>query len=395
MTAALIVAAGSGSRAGSTGLAKQFRTVGGRPILSYSLESFLTHPAIACVQVVIGADHAAPYRTLAPPNERLRPPVTGAATRQGSVMAGLAAYRSDPPDRILIHDSARPFVDGALITRVSEALDGADAVVPTLPVTSTLKRVTADETVAATVPRESLHTAETPQGFRYDAILAAHTKAAAEGVNFTDDAAIAEWAGLPVRAVRGDGDNIKLTTAADIAAAERRLASEEMLRLGDVRVGSGYDVHRLAPGSQIVLGGIAISHTRALVGHSDADVALHALTDALLGAIADGDIGAHFSPSNPQWKGTSSDRFLAEAVRRVAARGGVIAHLDLTLIAEAPKIAPYRDAIRQRIAGICGIGVDRVAVKATTNEGLGFAGRGEGIAAHAAATVRLPLGARE
>jgi 2-C-methyl-D-erythritol 4-phosphate cytidylyltransferase/2-C-methyl-D-erythritol 2,4-cyclodiphosphate synthase len=390
-TAALIVAAGSGARAGADGPIKQYRTIGGRLVLAYSLETFLSHPEVSSVQVVIGAQDAAQYEALAPHNDKLRQPVTGAATRQGSVMAGLEAYSACPPDRILIHDGVRPFVGADLITRVIEALEQADAVVPTLPVTSTLKAVDASGAVIATVPREGLHGAETPQGFRYDAILAAHAKAASDGLTFTDDAAVAEWAGMPVSSVPGDHDNIKLTTAADIAAADRRLLAEEMLHLGDVRVGYGYDVHAFGPGNRIMLGGIAIPHANALIGHSDADVALHALTDALLGALADGDIGLHFPPSDPQWKGASSDRFLADAVRRVAARGGMIAHLDLMLVAEMPKIAPHRDAIRQQIAEICGVDVGRIAVKATTNEGLGFVGRGEGIAAHATATIRLPF----
>jgi 2-C-methyl-D-erythritol 4-phosphate cytidylyltransferase / 2-C-methyl-D-erythritol 2,4-cyclodiphosphate synthase len=391
-TAALIVAAGSGRRAGPDTPAKQYRVIGGRPVLAYSVDAFLAHSSVDAVQVVIGASDAAQYEALALHNRKLRPPVTGTDTRQGSVLAGLAALCENPPDRILIHDGVRPFVGADLISRVLDALDGADAAVPTLPVTSTLKAVYADGTVAATVPRERLHTAETPQGFRFAVILAAHARAASEGRRFTDDAAIAEWAGLPVRSVRGDGGNVKLTTAGDIAAADRRLLGERMLRLGDVRVGSGYDVHAFGPGSAVKLGGVAVPHTRALVGHSDADVALHALTDALLGALCEGDIGAHFPPSDRQWQGASSDRFLANAVRRVAARGGIIAHLDLTLIAEAPKVAPYRDAIRRRIAEICAVDVDRVAVKATTNEGLGFIGRGEGIAAHATATIRLPFG---
>jgi 2-C-methyl-D-erythritol 4-phosphate cytidylyltransferase/2-C-methyl-D-erythritol 2,4-cyclodiphosphate synthase len=391
-TAALIVAAGSGARAGSDGPPKQYQTIGGRPVLAHSLETFLSHPAVASVQVVIGAQDAEQYEALAPHDDKLRQPVTGAATRQGSVIAGLEAYSACPPDRILIHDGVRPFVCADLITRVIEALDRVDAVVPTLPVTSTLKSVDASGAVTATVSRDGLQGAETPQGFRYAAILAAHAKAAADGLTFTDDAAVAEWAGLPVCSVPGEAGNIKLTTASDIAAADRRLLAEKMLGLGDVRVGSGYDVHAFGPGSGIMLGGIAIPHANALIGHSDADVALHALTDALLGALADGDIGLHFPPSDPQWKGASSDRFLADAVHRVGARGGVIAHLDLCLIVEAPKIAPHRDAIRRRIAEICGVDVGRVAVKATTNEGLGFIGRGEGIAAQATATIRLPFG---
>jgi 2-C-methyl-D-erythritol 4-phosphate cytidylyltransferase/2-C-methyl-D-erythritol 2,4-cyclodiphosphate synthase len=261
-----------------------------------------------------------------------------------------------------------------------------------VPIAATLKAVDADGRVLATVPRDRLQAAETPQGFRFEAIFNAHRKAAAEGRDFTDDAAVAEWAGIPVRAVPGDPGNVKLTTAADMIAADRRLAGEAALTVGDIRVGNGYDVHALGPGSEVMLGGVAIPHARGLVGHSDADVALHALTDAVLGALAEGDIGAHFPPTDPQWRGASSDRFLADAVRRLAERGGVIAHLDLTIVAESPRVGPHRDAMRQRIAGICGISLDRVAVKATTNEGLGFVGRGEGIAAYATATIRLPFG---
>jgi 2-C-methyl-D-erythritol 4-phosphate cytidylyltransferase/2-C-methyl-D-erythritol 2,4-cyclodiphosphate synthase len=210
-------------------------------------------------------------------------------------------------------------------------------------------------------------------------------------VAFTDDAAVAEWAGIPVVVVPGDSANVKLTTAADIAEADRRLRAEDALRLGDVRVGVGYDIHGLGPGHEVFVGGVPIPHSRGLVGHSDADVVLHALTDAVLGAIADGDIGAHFPSSDERLRGVSSDRFLTDAVARVAARGGVVAHLDVTIVAQGPMIAPYRDAIRARIAAVCGISVDRVGVKATTNEGLGFIGRGEGMAAHATATVRLPF----
>ena len=342
--------------------------------------------------VVIGAGDAAEYRSIAPRDARLLPPIIGAPTRQGSVLAGLSALATDnPPDRVLIHDGARPFVSATLISRVANGLDTAEAVVPTLPVTSTLKALDPGNHVKATIPRNGIHAAETPQGFKFSAILAAHRKALSEGREFTDDAAIAEWARIAVRSVSGEAGNVKLTTAEDIVAADRRLVSESVLALGDLRVGAGYDVHMFGPGSQVMIGGIAIPHTHSLVGHSDADVGLHALTDAILGALADGDIGAHFPPGDPQWKGASSDRFLADAVRRVAARGGAVAHLDLTVIAEAPKIGPHRDAMRRRIAEICGVDVGRVGVKATTNEGLGFIGRGEGIAAHATATLRLPF----
>jgi 2-C-methyl-D-erythritol 4-phosphate cytidylyltransferase / 2-C-methyl-D-erythritol 2,4-cyclodiphosphate synthase len=392
-TAALIVAAGRGVRAGSGELAKQYRPIGGDAVLTLCIEAFISHPAIDVVQVVIGADDATHYHAAAPDSARLLPPVTGAATRQGSVLVGLNALATTQPiERVLIHDAARPFTSADLISRVVDGLEQAEAIVPTLPVTSTLKVVDARNTVTKTIPREGLFTAETPQGFRFSTILTAHQKAQTERHEFTDDAAIAEWAGIPVRAVAGQVGNIKLTTAADIAEADRRLAREALLDTGDIRVGNGYDVHVFGPGSQVMLGGVAIPHSHALRGHSDADVGLHALTDALLGALADGDIGSHFPPSDPQWKGASSDRFLADAVRRVTARGGIISHLDLTLVAEAPKIGPHRDAMRKRIAEICRIDVERVGVKATTSEGLGFTGRGEGIAAQATATIRLPFG---
>jgi 2-C-methyl-D-erythritol 4-phosphate cytidylyltransferase/2-C-methyl-D-erythritol 2,4-cyclodiphosphate synthase len=305
--------------------------------------------------------------------------VNGGDARQASVRSGLEALAGTAPGQVLIHDAARPFVSAGLIDRVLTALAGAEAVVPTLPVANTLKRVEGGR-VTATIARDHLQAAETPQGFAYAAISAAHRKAAEAGLTFTDDAAVAEWAGIEVHAVPGDTHNIKLTTAEEIAAADRRLTAEAALRLGDVRVGVGYDVHPLGAGSAVIL-----------IGHSDADVVLHALTDAVLGALGDGDIGEHFPPSDERWKGVSSDRFLADAAARVRARGGVIAHLDVSYIGEGPKIAPHREAMRARIAAICGIDVGHVGVKATTNEGLGFIGRGEGAAAHAVATIRLPF----
>jgi 2-C-methyl-D-erythritol 4-phosphate cytidylyltransferase/2-C-methyl-D-erythritol 2,4-cyclodiphosphate synthase len=305
-------------------------------------------------------------------------------------MAGLMALASDPPAHVLIHDAARPFVTAELIDRVLAKLAEEIAVVPTLPVTNTLKRVDRGH-VVGTIFREGVQAAETPQGFRFDAILAGHRRAVSEGRFATDDAALVEWMGMAVAAVPGDPANVKLTTADDIAAAERRFRVDEALRLADVRVGSGVDVHAFGPGSQVILGGVAIPHERGLIGHSDADVVLHALTDAVLGALADGDIGVHFPPSDPRWKGASSDVFLADAVARVGVRGGMIAHLDVTILAEAPRVAPHREAMRARIAAICGIAAARVSVKAGTNEGLGFIGRREGIAATATATIRLPL----
>ena len=391
-TAALIVAGGRGIRAGTGDMPKQYRRLAGKSVLSRTLEVFLGHPAIDRVQVVIGAEDSRLYADAAPQHDRLLSPATGGDTRQESVRRGLAALAAFNPRHVLVHDSVRPFLSGALIDRVVHALAGSDAVVPLVPVSSTLKSISPNGKVGATVPREGLYAAETPQGFDFAALRAAHERAAAARLNFTDDAGVAEWAGLVVSVVHGEAGNVKLTTASDIATAERRLAGEAALQLGEVSVGTGYDVHALGPGTSVTLGGIAIPHDHGLVGHSDADVALHALTDAILGALSDGDIGQHFPPSDMRWRGAPSEKFVAFAVERVRARGGRIAHIDLAIIAEAPKIAPHRDAMRRRIAEICGIAVERVAVKATTNEGLGFVGRREGIAAIATATLRLPTG---
>lgn len=389
-TAALIVAAGRGMRAGGQ-IPKQYRTIGGIPVLRRSIDAFLSHPDVDWVQVVIAPDDSI-YADVAPQNdEALLAPVTGGATRQESVRLGLRALAATAPDRVLIHDAARPFVPAAVIARVVAALDGAEAVIPALPVPATLKAVDADGWVTGTVPRAGLQAAETPQGFRFQVILEAHDKAVTAGDDFTDDAAVAEWAGIPVRIVAGDAANLKLTTSEDIAMADRRELAEAALALGDIRVGTGYDVHAFGPGGEVMLGGVAIPHTRGVVGHSDGDVGLHALTDAILGALAEGDIGFHFPNSDPEWKGAASERFLRFAAERVAARGGRIAHLDLAVITEGPRLSEHRDAMRHRIAEICGITPDRVGVKATTNENLGFIGRGEGLAAYASATIRLPF----
>jgi 2-C-methyl-D-erythritol 4-phosphate cytidylyltransferase/2-C-methyl-D-erythritol 2,4-cyclodiphosphate synthase len=391
-TAALIVAAGSGSRAGTPGIPKQYRSVGGKPVLSWSLGTFLAHDRIDRVVTVIAAGDRVRYASLRHADSKLMPPVVGGPTRQESVMAGLAAFAADPPARVLIHDAARPFVSAALIDRVLAKLGSEAAVVPTLPVTNTLKRVDRGH-VVGTVLREGVQAAETPQGFAYDAIVAGHRRAVTEGRFATDDSALVEWMGTPVAVVPGDPGNIKLTTAEDMAAAERRFDIDDALRLGDIRVGIGIDVHAFGAGHQVMLGGVAVPHNRGLVGHSDADVVLHALTDAVLGALGDGDIGVHFPSSEPQWKGASSDRFMADAASRVRARQGVIAHLDVAVVTEAPRLGPYREDMRARIAEICGIGIGRVSVKAGSNEGLGFIGRGDGIAAYATATLRLPLDA--
>jgi 2-C-methyl-D-erythritol 4-phosphate cytidylyltransferase/2-C-methyl-D-erythritol 2,4-cyclodiphosphate synthase len=318
-------------------------------------------------------------------------PVLGGATRQASVRAGLEALARHRPDIVLVHDAARPFATQALVSRAIEAAAKNGAAIPALPVTDTVKSVDAKGHIVSTVDRNMLRLVQTPQAFAFEALLAAHRRAHAGGrEDFSDDAALAEWAGLTVTMFPGEAGNIKLTSAEDFVRAQ----TIQFSALGDVRIGTGIDVHAFGPGDHVIIGGVRIPHERALTGHSDADVALHALVDALLGALADGDIGAHFPPTDPQWRGASSDRFMAFAVERVKARGGRIAHLDLTIVCEAPRIGPHRDAMRDKIAALAGIDVTRVAVKATTSERLGFTGRGEGIAAYATATVRLPFGAR-
>lgn len=371
---------------------KQYRILAGEFILSRTLRQFLDHPEVDAAVVVLHPDDHGFYRRAAPQHPKLLPPVDGGASRQDSVRNGLAALAAlrEPTRNVLIHDAVRPFASAALISRVIARLETDAAALPAVAVADTLKQGSAEGYTTGTVPRDHLFAAQTPQGFRFDIIRDAHRRAADAGAVVTDDAAIAEWAGIPVRLVEGESGNLKLTTAEEIDMADRRLSAEAAAALGDVRVGTGYDVHAFTDGDFVTLGGIRIPHDRGLLGHSDADVALHALTDAILGALADGDIGQHFPPSDPQWKGASSDRFLLDAVRRVRLRGGEVSHLDVAIAAEAPKIGPHRDAMRRRIAEIAGIGEGRVAVKATTNERLGFIGRREGIAALATATIRLP-----
>lgn len=376
----LIVAAGRGQRAGA-GLPKQYRRLAGRPVLARTLAAFLGHPRVDRVAVVIHPDDR-PLYDEATAGLDLLPPIAGGPTRQDSVRLGLEALAGLAPDIVLVHDAARPFVSPELIERVVDAVPAIAA----LPIVDTLKRAEGGK-AAAGPARDGLWRAQTPQGFPYPALRDAH-RAARGGPELTDDAAVATAAGIAVALVEGDEANFKLTTPDDFRRAEALLIN----RHPDVRVGQGFDVHALAdlPGRPLMLGGIVVPHGRALAGHSDADVALHALTDALLGALAEGDIGQAFPPSDERWRGAASDQFLAFARDRVAARHGVIAHVDLTLICERPRIGPHREAMRARIADILGIGPDRVAVKATTTEKLGFTGRGEGIAAQAVATVRLP-----
>jgi 2-C-methyl-D-erythritol 4-phosphate cytidylyltransferase/2-C-methyl-D-erythritol 2,4-cyclodiphosphate synthase len=384
-TAAIIVAAGRGLRAGPGG-PKQFRSVGGRTVVAYALDAFCRHPGVSWVQPVCHPDDSAPFAAATEGLSYL-PPVAGGATRQASVCAGLRALAKVAPDIVLIHDAARPFVSAAVISRAIEAAGATGAAIPTVAVADTIKQVDAAGHVVGTPPRAELRIAQTPQSFVFERILAAHERAARDGRDdFTDDAALAEWAGLTVATFEGDHLNMKLTTPEDFAREEARLGAA----LGDIRTGTGYDVHAFGDGDHLMICGVRVPHNRGFLAHSDGDVGLHALVDAILGALADGDIGSHFPPSDMKWKGASSDRFLDYAVQRVRERGGRIASLEVTLICERPKIGPHRDAMRARIAEIANVPVSRVSVKATTSERLGFTGREEGMAATASATIRLP-----
>jgi 2-C-methyl-D-erythritol 4-phosphate cytidylyltransferase / 2-C-methyl-D-erythritol 2,4-cyclodiphosphate synthase len=381
--AVVVVAAGRGTRVGGDA-PKQYRPLHGAPVISHTLRLFATHPEVGMVQPVIHRDDMARFGA-ASAGLKLREAVFGGATRQISVRAGLEALEPDRPRIVLVHDAARPFASPALVSRAILAGEGG-AAIPGLAPTDTFKQVDDAGHVVDTLDRNRLRAVQTPQAFGFEALLAAHRRAHAAGRDdFTDDAALAEWAGMTVSVFAGESINIKLTTEEDFA----RIAAAELAALGDIRTATGYDVHSFGDGDHVWLGGVRIPHGRGLTGYSDADAPLHALVDAILGTLADGDIGSHFPPGDPQWKGASSDRFLAFAADRVRKRGGRIAHLDITIICEAPRIGPHRDAMRARIAAIAGVDLDRVAVKATTNEKLGFIGRGEGIAAMATATIRL------
>jgi 2-C-methyl-D-erythritol 4-phosphate cytidylyltransferase / 2-C-methyl-D-erythritol 2,4-cyclodiphosphate synthase len=391
--AILVVAAGRGTRAGG-GVPKQYRAVAGKPLLTHTISALLQGVPGARLLAAIHPDDAALYRAAVGdlPEEahaRLLPPALGGETRQISVKNGLEALAAcDAPRIVLIHDGARPFPNPALIARAQAAARAHGAAVPGLALTDTVKQIDAQGRIVATPPRESLRTVQTPQAFQFDLILAAHRKAAEAGqAGLTDDAAIAEWAGHPVYVFEGEQTNMKITNAQDFAVAEAKL----IRALEDVRTGQGYDVHAFGPGDHVWLGGVKVPHDQGLVGHSDADVLSHAITDAIYGALGDGDIGSHFPPSDPQWRGAASSIFLAAAVEHLRKRGGMLANVDATLVCERPKIGPHREAIRKSLAEIMSVSLDRVAVKATTSERLGFTGREEGMAALAIATVRLPL----
>jgi 2-C-methyl-D-erythritol 4-phosphate cytidylyltransferase/2-C-methyl-D-erythritol 2,4-cyclodiphosphate synthase len=371
----LIVAAGKGQRAG-TELPKQYERLAGKPMLRRTVEAFQGYPVL----VVIGPNQEE-LATRALAGLCLPTPIQGGATRQESVRLGLEALAGDAPDFVLIHDAARPLISLKVTENVVKALEaGADGALPMVAASDTLRRKRADGRWTL-VPRDNLYRAQTPQGFVYGKILKAHRDHALEDV--TDDIALAEMAGLRVEMVEGEEKNIKVTRKEDFSLAE------SLLGPADIRSGSGFDVHKFAQGDHIWLCGIKVSHTHALEGHSDADVGLHAITDALLGAIGEGDIGQHFPPTDARWKGAPSWKFLDHAAGLVAARGGTINHVDVTIICERPKVGPYRDTMKAKIAEILKIDPGRVSVKATTTEGLGFTGRREGIAAQAIATVRL------
>jgi 2-C-methyl-D-erythritol 4-phosphate cytidylyltransferase/2-C-methyl-D-erythritol 2,4-cyclodiphosphate synthase len=382
-TAALIVAAGRGTRLGEP-VPKQYLDLGGRSVLARAVDALSAHPAVTAVKVVIRPEDRARYRAAVAGCRGLLPPVEGAATRAGSVRAGLEALAPAAPERVLIHDAARPFLAPAVIDAVLAALDTGPAAFPALPVVDALWRASGDEATEP-VPRDGLWRAQTPQGFRFADILAAHR---AHGGEAADDVAVARAAGLAVRVVPGDEANFKITTAADLERA-RELGGAMDIR-PDIRTGNGFDVHAFGPGDAVTLCGVRLPFDRGLSGHSDADVGLHALTDAILGALGEGDIGRWFPPSDPTWKGADSAIFLRRAAARAGERGFAISHLDVTLICEAPKVGPHAAAMRAAVAAAAGIDAERVSVKATTSERLGFTGRGEGIAALATATLLRP-----
>ncbi len=377
---ALVLAAGRGQRMGG-GVPKQYRAVGEMPMVRCALLSFVGHPQVDAVRAVIHPDDEDLFATAAEGLDVLEP-VHGGATRRESVRLGLESLAGSAPERVLIHDGARPFIAEGVISRVLAALDTVPGAIPALPVRDTLKRG-ADSVVVGGVDRENLWRVQTPQGFRYADILEAHRQHA--GAGLTDDAAVAERAGLSVGIVAGDEDNVKVTTEDDLRRVQRRFAGSE------TRTGFGFDVHRFGPGDHVMLCGVRVPFEAGLEGHSDADVGLHALTDALLGAIGAKDIGSHFSPDDPAWRDEPSDTFLRRAGELVAESGGMITNVDVTLICERPRIDPHRAAMTARIADILGLSVGRVSVKATTTDRIGFIGQGEGIAAQAVASVRLPF----
>jgi 2-C-methyl-D-erythritol 4-phosphate cytidylyltransferase / 2-C-methyl-D-erythritol 2,4-cyclodiphosphate synthase len=387
---AVIVAGGSGLRAGG-GLPKQYQHVGGKPVIRWTIEAFLNHPLITRVQTVIGHGHEALFTAATEGLSGLLPPVVGGGSRQDSCRAGIEACAAHDATKVLIHDAARPFLSPDLISNVVRELDHAAAVIPGLPVADTMKYAPSG-VIERTVDRASLWFVQTPQGFQFEKILDAHRKALHNGqTSFTDDAAVAEYYGMRVQIIAGEQKNRKLTTAHDIAEANREYSFASFANLPDIRTGQGIDFHVFEKGDHVWLCGVKIPHTKKLKGHSDADVALHAVTDAILGAIGEVDIGQHFPPTDKKWKGAPSSIFVAKAVELLRARGGVLANIDITILAEAPRIGPHLVAMKACLSDMLDLPVDRIGIKATTTEKMGAIGRGEGMQAQAIATVRLPL----
>lgn len=388
---ALIVAGGNGQRFGDSNVPKQYQFAFGKTVLDWSVDAFRQHPLISSVHVVINPAHQPYLKTTCLEQDNAIHFIQGGGTRQESVRRGLEHLKQSAPDTeyVLIHDAARPMVSKDLITSICQSLmEGENAVIPGIAITDTIKRSLPDMAGIKTESRDNLYTVQTPQAFKLDKILALHQKYKDEAL--TDDAALFEKESQPVKIIPGDQNNIKITYADDLPQLENSLAQAR----GDIRTGQGYDVHRLVPpipGRALKLCGITIDHPFILEGHSDADVALHAITDALLACISNGDIGMHFSPKDTRWKNADSLQFLQHAASLIQQKDGIIAHIDVTIICEEPKIGPHRDAMRQILAKTLSLPVERISVKATTTEGLGFTGRKEGIAAQATATVRLPF----
>ncbi|VAW15608.1 2-C-methyl-D-erythritol 4-phosphate cytidylyltransferase [hydrothermal vent metagenome] len=390
--AVIMVAGGGGSRArGHTGdMAKQYYMLGGKPVLAHALDQFLKMDLIDLVLPVIGAGHKELYDSLQLASAKLLPAIIGGNTRQKSSMAGLVALKEHQPDYVLIHDAARPFVEREVVVRVCQALTKHQGAVPVLPVSDTIKRSSDGINIETTENRAHLWAAQTPQGFVFNDLVAAYEKAQDEDLlDFSDDAGLAQWAEMDVVMVAGHQQTFKITNARDFERAEFFLRGEGQM---ETRVGTGIDIHQFETGDNVRLGGVDFAHTAKLKGHSDADAALHVLTDAILGALAEGDIGTHFPPGDPKWKDASSEVFLSFAASRVKARGGRIINLDLTIVCEKPKIGPKASEVQHNIARICALSPLRVSVKATTSEKMGFIGRSEGLMTLSTATIEVPRG---
>ena len=386
--AVVIVAGGAGFRAGGE-LPKQYQLIGGKPVIWWTLRAFAGHPGVSHVQTVIGAGHEALFAKVSE-GLKVAQPVIGGETRQDSCRIGIAACAGLGVQKVLIHDAARPFVTADLISHIIAELDRSEGVVPGLPIADTVK-LAPGGLVERTIDRQSLWSVQTPQGFGLEAIHAAHCKAHQQKLlGLTDDAAVAEKFGIKVRVIAGRVENRKLTTAEDIIMADQFLMAKVNSERLDVRVGQGIDFHEFEAGDGVVLCGVVVPHDKKLRGHSDADAAMHALTDAILGALGEGDIGTFFPPVDPQWKGVSSAIFLRKAVDLLDERNGIIANVDITILAEAPRVGPHIAAMKAVLSPLLHVSKDRIAIKATTTEKLGAIGRREGLAAFATATVRLP-----